>query len=155
MEDLLEDEDEDFDKDDKVIISRKTGAKKKKCLHTHTCTRSCTRHRRGSTYTRKITHTHTDEQNDFFPFPAISSPPPRSANTVCRDHNGSSQPFHSRPCQETHFSHLFSGRLPFFSLLQFFPLRLFFPPLRRIYDTDAVIPPPASCENTRPYKVLS
>lgn len=140
MEDLLEDEDEDFDKDDKVIMSRQTGAKKK-----NVCTRARARAHAtgGGRHTPGKSHTHTYEQNDFFPFPAISSPLPRSANTVCRDRNGSSLPFHSRPCQETHFSHLFSGRLPFFlSLLQSFPLRLFFPPLRRIYDTDAVIPPP-------------
>lgn len=126
MEDLLEDEDEDFDKDDKVIISRKTGAKKKNvCTRTHARARAHATG--GGRHTPGKSHTHT-EQNDFFPFPAISSPPPRSANTVCRDRNGSSQPFHSRPCQETHFSHLFSGRLPFFSLLQFFRCAYFFLP---------------------------
>lgn len=35
MEDLLQDEDEDFDKDDKVIMSRQTGAKKKMFAHVH------------------------------------------------------------------------------------------------------------------------
>lgn len=35
MEDLLEDEDEDFDKDDKVIMSRQTSAKNKFFAHVH------------------------------------------------------------------------------------------------------------------------
>lgn len=80
MEDLLEDEDEDFDKDDKVIMSRQ--ASTKKCFARKS---SCARHRRGLTY-RKNTHTNTQmNKMTFFPFPAVSSPLPRGTNTVHRD----------------------------------------------------------------------
>lgn len=87
MEDLLEDEDEDFDKDDKVIMSRKNGHKKKKMV-AHAAGGG--RHAPG----RKITHTHT-QMNKMTSSPSLLSPssPPRSANTERRVRNGSSQPF--------------------------------------------------------------
>lgn len=151
MEDLLEDEDEDFDKDDKVITSRQASTKKKKMFAR---TSLCASLRRGLTYT-KNTHTNTlMNKMTFFPFPAVSSPLPRS--TVRRDLTAPRNLFILTSVKKGTFPTFPGIRLSFFPLLQsFLDLCLFFPTRRRIYDTDAVIPPPASCENTRLYKVLS
>lgn len=158
MEDLLEDEDEDFDKDDKVITSRQASKKKNICTHTHKLVRA--RHRRGLTY-RKNTHIHkhTDEQNDFFSLPPLSPPLCLAAQTLFAVIARFLATFSFSPVsRKALFPPSFQASVCFFFpllLRSFLDLCLFFPTCSRIYDTDAVIPAPASCENTRPYKVLS
>lgn len=155
MEDLLEDEDEDFDKDDKVIISRQTGAKKKK-MFAHAHMHALVHTPQEGVDIHQENHTHT-QMNKMTSSPSLLSPPLRlAAQTLCAVIvTAPRNLFILAPVKRRTFPTFFPGVCLFFSLLQFFPLRLFFPPLRRIYDTDAVIPPPASCESTRPYKVLS
>lgn len=70
MEDLLEDEDEDFDKDDKVITSRQASTKKKKCLHA----RACAQASGGGWHTRK-THTQTHWWTKWLFSLSLLSPP--------------------------------------------------------------------------------
>lgn len=73
MEDLLEDEDEDFDKDDKVIMSRQASTKKK--VFARTRTSSCAHHRGGLTYRKKHTATNTQTNKMTFVFLSLLSPP--------------------------------------------------------------------------------
>lgn len=80
MEDLLEDEDEDFDKDDKVIMSRQTGAKKKKMFaHVHALVHTP----QEGVDIHQENHTHT-QMNKMTSFPSLLSPPLcLAAQTLC------------------------------------------------------------------------
>lgn len=148
MEDLLEDEDEDFDKDDKVIMSRQTGTKKKKKIAhalVHTPQEGVDIHQENHT------HTHT-QMNKMTSFPSLLPPPLcLAAQTLCAVIATAPRNLFilarvKRRTSPTFFS--FSSAILSVALI-------FSSPPSNLRHGRCDPAPPASCENTRPYKVLS